>query len=132
MTFAYIYAHVPSIINVWTKYGESRLYMDRETDLIKKTWGKFNKISNHENEVKVSWHMLCSHVHVHMINVWNKYDELRWYGNGETNKFDLNLMKYRYKMYVDYQNDVNVRWPSGFGLWCLTTSLAPLTLSSYP
>ena len=51
--------------------------------------------------------MLCSHVHVHvpaMINVWNKYDELRWYGNGETNKLDLNLMKY-----VDYQNDVNVR-----------------------
>jgi hypothetical protein len=27
------------------------------------------------------------------------------------NKLDLNLMKY-----VDYQNDVNVRWLSGFGL----------------
>lgn len=42
-----------------------------------------------------------------MINVWNKNK----YGNGETNKFDLNLMKYVY-----FQNDVKVRWLSGFGL----------------
>jgi hypothetical protein len=40
----YEYAHLPSIINVWIKYmyGESRLYNNKETDLITKTWGKLN------------------------------------------------------------------------------------------
>ena len=30
-------AHVPSINNVWTKYGEPRLYGNGKTDLIMKT-----------------------------------------------------------------------------------------------
>jgi hypothetical protein len=33
------------MINVWTKYGEARLYGNEETDLIMKTWHKFNKVS---------------------------------------------------------------------------------------
>ena len=32
------YAHAPSIINVWIKYGYSRLHGNRETKLITKTW----------------------------------------------------------------------------------------------
>ena len=30
--------HVPNMINVWTNYGEPRLYGIRETDLIMKTF----------------------------------------------------------------------------------------------
>ena len=37
--------YVPSIINVWTKYGEPRLYGHEETDLIPKTWSKNSKVS---------------------------------------------------------------------------------------
>jgi hypothetical protein len=32
---------VPSMINVWTKYGKPSLYGNGETDLITKTWHKF-------------------------------------------------------------------------------------------
>lgn len=35
------YTHIPSMINVWTNYGESRLYGNRGTDLIKKTLQKY-------------------------------------------------------------------------------------------
>lgn len=31
------YRHVPSIMNVWTKYGKPRLYDNGDTDLITKT-----------------------------------------------------------------------------------------------
>ena len=31
------YGHVPSVINVWTKYGESRMHDKGQTDLIIKT-----------------------------------------------------------------------------------------------
>jgi len=33
------------MINVWTKYGEPRLYENEETDLITKTRRKYNKVS---------------------------------------------------------------------------------------
>ena len=34
------YGHVPPVINVWTKYGESRMHDKEKTDLIMKTWHK--------------------------------------------------------------------------------------------
>jgi hypothetical protein len=37
--------HVPTMMNVLTKYNQFRLNGNRETDLITKTWGKFNKVS---------------------------------------------------------------------------------------
>ena len=40
------YVHIPSIINVWTpKYGEPRLYDNRETIIITITLYNFKKIS---------------------------------------------------------------------------------------
>jgi hypothetical protein len=36
---------LPSIINVWTKYGKPRLNGIRKTDLITQNWSKFNKVS---------------------------------------------------------------------------------------
>ena len=38
--------HVPSMINVWTKYGEPRLYGYGETDVFTKIWHKFNQVSS--------------------------------------------------------------------------------------
>jgi hypothetical protein len=35
--------YIPSIINGWPTYGESRLFGIRETDIIRKTWCKINK-----------------------------------------------------------------------------------------
>ena len=34
------YGHVPSVINLWTKYGESRMHDKEKTDLLMKTWHK--------------------------------------------------------------------------------------------
>ena len=51
------YAHAPSIINVWIKYGYSRLYIymygNTETDQITKTWCKLYKSIDYEK--KRSW-----------------------------------------------------------------------------
>ena len=35
----------------WTKYGEPKLYSNGETDLIKDTCHKYNKLLDHGNEV---------------------------------------------------------------------------------
>jgi hypothetical protein len=37
--------HVPIMIDVWTKYGEPKLYCNGETGLITKTWCKYSKVS---------------------------------------------------------------------------------------
>ena len=49
------YGHVPSILNAWINYGESRLYGNGETVLImkKKPEAIIRKSVDHENEVKV-------------------------------------------------------------------------------
>jgi hypothetical protein len=44
---------------------------------------KFNKVSRHEDEVMVRWHMLDWHV-PSIFNAWTKDGEHRLYGNGET------------------------------------------------
>jgi len=47
------YAHATSTTYVWTKYSEPRLYANRETDLIRKTWCIFNQIKqsvDHANQ----------------------------------------------------------------------------------
>ena len=36
--------HIPTIIKVWTKYGQSRLHGNMETDPILKTWHKMNQV----------------------------------------------------------------------------------------
>ena len=46
------YGDAFSIIDVQTKYGDPRLYGNRETDIIMKTWCKFNNFNDDENEVK--------------------------------------------------------------------------------
>jgi hypothetical protein len=83
------YAHIPSMINVWIKYDEPRLYGNRETDLIMKTWHKLKSIDP-QNEDKVRWHMPGWHVHT-MINVWTRYGEPRLYDNGLTDLITKNF-----------------------------------------
>jgi hypothetical protein len=52
------------MINVWTKYGEARLYGNEETDLIMKTWHNLNKVSTPYKkgdllkEVKFIWNFI--------------------------------------------------------------------------
>jgi hypothetical protein len=52
------------MINVWTKYGQARLYGNEETDLIMKTWHNFNKVSTPYKkddllkEVKFIWNFI--------------------------------------------------------------------------
>jgi hypothetical protein len=63
---------VPSMINVWTKCDKPRLYTNGEINLIAETWCKLNKSVDHEQKVKVIWHMSGRHVPT-VINMWTKY-----------------------------------------------------------
>ena len=70
--------HIPSIINVRTKYGEPRLYGNGETDPITKTWSKVSRPWKW-GQAQVT-HFWMSYL-PSMINVWTKYSEPRLYGN---------------------------------------------------
>ena len=74
--------HVSSMINLWTIYGDPRKRGNVETDLIRKTWHIFKSV-DHENEVKVKWHIPGWNV-TPMINVLNKYEKHTLCGKRET------------------------------------------------
>jgi hypothetical protein len=86
------YWRVPSMINVWTKYGKARLYGNEETDLIMKTWHKFNKNSTPwkwgQGQVTHGW-LTCTH-----HDVLTKHGEPRLYASGKSDLFMETLCKF--------------------------------------
>jgi uncharacterized protein involved in tolerance to divalent cations len=75
--------HIPSTINVSTKYGKSSLHGNEESDLVFKTWPWKYQSVDHENEVGVMCHKPGGHV-PSMINVSTKNGKSSVHGNGET------------------------------------------------
>ena len=71
--------HVSTMINVWTKHGEPRLYGNEETVNNYKNWTTVIKPWQWgQGQAMHAWHVSS------MINVWTKYCKPCLYGNGET------------------------------------------------
>jgi hypothetical protein len=88
--------------SVWTKYGKSILYENRETDLITKTWGKLKSV-DHEMKSKsghtcvVNMHPPRSMCGTNMVNLGGMAME------------KMTNMKTRQK-FKSVDHEIEVRW----------------------